>query len=183
MTKYSLKEWIKKFDNGEFDSHDRETQVKAGWHDWFCQTKALRNKTYRLAPKVKKIAKSPRIDAEKVYVLFKNNMPMHGSLYDDFRICDIESNKVIYTIVPSNGHSSRYKASIVAGMTDCKKSFADLVIGTWKDVLNYFQDPSIRINFEDTQAFKDFQKKKVEFKIQAEKRQKFIKEIENKYGI
>ena len=30
---------------------------------------------------------------------------MNGPLYDDFRICDIETGNVIYTVIPKSGHS------------------------------------------------------------------------------
>ena len=81
-----LRNWIENFDNGVYASPDTDTQCEAGWHDWFCKASALRNKTYSLAPKVKRIANSAKINQNTMYVFFKNNCPLHGSLYDDFRI-------------------------------------------------------------------------------------------------
>lgn len=99
-----LRNWIENFDNGVYASPDIDTQREAGWNDWFCKASALRNKTYSLAPKVKRIANSAKINQNTMYVFFKNNCPLHGSLYDDFRICDIETGKVIFTITPRSEH-------------------------------------------------------------------------------
>lgn len=41
MNKITVKEWIEKFNNGEFDKADYETQCAAGWYDWFCSDYAL----------------------------------------------------------------------------------------------------------------------------------------------
>ena len=50
-------------------------------------------------------AKMKDVDLDSTYVFFKNNCPMDGPLYDDFRICDIESGNVLYTVTPKCGHS------------------------------------------------------------------------------
>lgn len=74
------------------------------FYDWFCKNASLRNKAKQLLPKAKKFAALMNIDACKVYVIFKNNCPWKGRLYDDFRICDIETGDVLYTVVPACGH-------------------------------------------------------------------------------
>ncbi len=134
----SIKEWVRKFDNGEFDANDVETQCDAGWYDWFCRDTSLRNKTYKLAPKIKEIAKILGDKfCEKHYLFFKNNCPMSGSLYDDFRFCSIKTRNVIYTITPSSGfNTDRGEASVWGKSNDFKEP---LVTGTWKDVVNYFK--------------------------------------------
>ena len=134
--KVSLRKWIEMFDNGEFENPDFDTQVKAGWYDWFCKDASLASKTKKLAPKVKKIANSWKVNIDTMYVFFKNNCPMDGSLYDDFRICDIGTGKVIWTITPKVGHTYKKNLSEVWGK---ENSFdGPIVSGTWKQVLNYF---------------------------------------------
>jgi hypothetical protein len=67
-----LSEWIQRFKSGEFDKPDTTTQINAGWFDWFC--------------------------SETSYVWFKNNCPLNGPLYDDFRIADIENNNNLFVV-------------------------------------------------------------------------------------
>jgi hypothetical protein len=133
----SITQWIENFDNGMYNSEDVDTQCDAGWYDWFCKDTSLRNKTYKLAEKVKKIA---NILGEEFcnshYLFFKNNCPMMGKLYDDFRFCDIKEGGVTYTITPSSGFDSERNISTVWGK---ENNFENVLIeGTWKDVVNFF---------------------------------------------
>jgi hypothetical protein len=79
-----------------------------GFYDWFCKDSSLRIRGERLMPKVIKFLKTqPTIDPEKHYVFFKNNCPMSGPTYDDFRICDLESGDVVFTVIPKCTHSEK----------------------------------------------------------------------------
>lgn len=137
-----LRRWIENFDAGKYDAPDRTTQIDAGWYDWFCNDSSLAGKTKRLAPKVKRIAKSQKFDLNKVYVFFKNNCPCVGNLYDDFRICDLATGDVLYTIIPNSGHTSKHGQSEVWGTENDFNG--PLIEGTWKDVLAFFDgDPEL----------------------------------------
>jgi len=76
--------------------------------DWFCSDKSLERRAKLLMPKVKKFVKEFNVDIDNNYVWFKNNCPVHGSLYDDFRISDIETSNVLYTVTPKTGHDVDY---------------------------------------------------------------------------
>jgi hypothetical protein len=106
----NIVEWLRAFHSGEFDFSDRDVQIKAGWYDWFCKDGLLYKKTRKLGSYLQKVVNankvSNRFNPTKCYVLFKNNCPVCGSLYDDFRICDSETGSVLYTIVPKSGHNS-----------------------------------------------------------------------------
>jgi hypothetical protein len=133
----SLRQWIENFNAGIYAANNTETQTNAGWYDWFCREGSLLGKTNALAPKVKRLAKSPKINPNTMYVWFKNNCPLYGNLYDDFRFADIETGEVIYTIIPSSGHQiSRGRAEVWGRENDFH---GPLVTGTWKDVLAYFK--------------------------------------------
>lgn len=94
----NVKQWIEDFENDLFESNDFKTQCKAGWYDWFCKTSSLRNKTYRMGRIIKQIKKGGKVDLENWYVWFKNNCPMNGPLYDDFRFARLENGDVMFTI-------------------------------------------------------------------------------------
>ena len=130
---------IKNFDTGKYSASDVSTQISAGWFDWFCTDKGLEEKTAKLYRYLKYIINSPRITKykhENLYVFFKNNCPMNGRLYDDFRICDIKTKNVIYTIVPRSGHHSANGLGEVWGAEN--KFEKALFIGSWKEIKNYF---------------------------------------------
>ena len=93
----SLAAWIANFNVGFYESNDLNTQVKAGWYDWFCKDTSLAGKTNRIGNIIKKITRGGKIDICKSYVWFKNNCPLKGPLYDDFRISDIETGDVLFT--------------------------------------------------------------------------------------
>jgi hypothetical protein len=76
------------------------------FYDWFCKDSSLCNKSWKLMKQVKTFLKhNPQIDLLEHYVFFKNNCPGRGPLYDDFRICNIETGNVVFTVIPKCGHS------------------------------------------------------------------------------
>lgn len=135
--KLTLRQWISAWDAGKFLATDCQTQIDAGWFDWFCKDESLARRLKRMAPKVKKIARSKKIDIDKMYVWFKNNCPFDGKLYDDFRIADIETGDTVYCITPHSGHKVDEGRSDVWGKENNFNSA--LVEGTWKDVLKFFE--------------------------------------------
>lgn len=132
----SIRTWIENFDRGMYEAKDVNTQIEAGWYDWFCRDSSLWDKTNTLAPKVKRIAKSPKVNVDTMYVFFKNNCPFNGQLYDDFRICDLESGDVIFTIIPRSGHkSAKGRAEVWGRENDFE---GPLFMGNWKQVKEWF---------------------------------------------
>ena len=90
-------------------------------------------KTKKLAPKVKQLAKSSKVDVDNWYVWFKNNCPVFGSLYDDIRFADIKTGDVIYTIAFVKKYGQTVE--LWGKENDFKHP---LVIGDWEDIKEYF---------------------------------------------
>lgn len=117
---------------------DRKSKIRDMWYDWFCKDESLVNKGERLISKLRAITPSPRFDSTKTYAFFKNNCPMNGPLYDDFRICDIETGDVLYCVVPRDSHQGG-KAS-VWGHDPADGEFKQLIVGSWRDVKAFFRE-------------------------------------------
>ena len=107
MNRITLKQQLEAFDKGIILDSDGGESSCYNFYDWFCKDTSLKNKSIRLFKQVKRWAKFRNTDTEKVYVFFKNNCPMNGPLYDDFRICDAETGNVIWTVTPKCGHSGK----------------------------------------------------------------------------
>lgn len=106
------------------------------FYDWFCSEKALNGRGTKLFAKLKSIISTKKFNPDNTYVFFKNNCPLSGKLYDDFRICDMETGDVLYTVSPSVGYDSMNGEATVWGKDN---NFEEaLVTGTWKDVKKFF---------------------------------------------
>ena len=113
------------------------------FYDWFCKDTSLPAKSRKLLGKLKAISPSKRFDAEKTYTFFKNNCPGNGSLYDDFRICDLVTGDVVYCIVPASGHKVCKGEASVWGKAPDSGEFEELVVGDWHDVKRFFAMPTL----------------------------------------
>ena len=114
------------------------------WYDWFCNDSSLESKGKSLLKKVEQIAFSKKFDITKTYVFFKNNCPMSGSLYDDFRICDLESGDVLFTVTPKSGHMSAKGLGNVWGKENDFKE--PLFEGSWTQIKKWFNDETSEDN-------------------------------------
>ena len=133
MAEISIRQWIENYNSGKYDSHNVKVQCEAGWYDWFCRNESLHGKTKKLAPKVKQLAKSSKVDVDNWYVWFKNNCPICGSLYDDIHFADIKTGNVIYTIAFVKKYGQTVE--LWGKENDFKHP---LVIGDWEDIKEYF---------------------------------------------
>lgn len=133
MDNFNVNTFVGKFLDGQFKDASVRTQIDAGWYDWFCRDNSLVSKTRSLGKKVIQLLPSSKVDGENMYVFFKNNCPMVGGLYDDFRFCSMETGDVIYTVVPRSGHSGA--AEVWGAENDFE---GPLIQGSWKDVKEFF---------------------------------------------
>lgn len=93
--KMTVREFQHEFEIGRFEAGDFDTQVAAGWYDWFCNDRQLAGKTRRLGKVVARIRDGGKVDLDACHVWFKNNCPMVGTLYDDIRISDETGNLLV----------------------------------------------------------------------------------------
>lgn len=126
--KITLRTWIERFKNGDFEAADVASQIEAGWYDWFCKDSSLANKTRRMGNIIKQFKDGNMINLDQYYVWFKNNCPLNGKLYDNFRIADVETHETVF-IVQINNQREEAKYSIYGKMNDFDKSLfaTDLV--------------------------------------------------------
>ena len=142
----TIRQYIENFDKGLYNNPGIDTQCEAGWYDWFCNDKELKTKTVKLTNLLKQIMTSKKIDLDNMYIFFKNNCSGNGDLYDDFRICDIKTGNIVYTIIPASGHNSeKGKASVWGPENAFEYALAG---GTWSDILKFFGISKVQINPE-----------------------------------
>lgn len=92
----TVREWIAKFNAKEFVSKDYGTQCEAGWYDWWCRDTSLAGKTATMGSIIHRITNPAILDG--MYVFFKNNCPMNGPLYDQFKFCNPETGDVVFCV-------------------------------------------------------------------------------------
>lgn len=106
------------------------------WYDWFCTEASLPNRGKRLTQCLRAISKFNKFDINKTSVWYKNNCPCVGNLYDDFRIIDIESQDILFSVVPASGHKAlKGRAEVWSHENDFN---GPVITGTWKDIKNWF---------------------------------------------
>jgi hypothetical protein len=110
-----------------------------GFYDWFCDDSLLKDKSEKLIDKLKSILEvNNKIDIDKTYVFFKNNCPCVGTLYDDFRICNLENGDVLFTVKVCNPNDNN-----LSSVWSYENYFHKPVIrGYWSDIIDYFKKPS-----------------------------------------
>ena len=136
MSEKSIRKFISNYVAGCYENPSRETMIEAGWYDWFCDDTELKPRLDAMFPKVEQIAHSAKVDMDTMYVFFKNNCPGVGDIYDDFRICDMRTGDVIFTVCPASGHERTMgRADLWGRENNFKGALAE---GTWEDITNYF---------------------------------------------
>ena len=138
LQKFETANKLADYKNQETAYLTRKALMRELWYDWFCRESSLKGKTIPLLKKLRAVIKANngRFNPETCYTFLKNNCPCVGSLYDDFRICDIESGDVLYTVTPKCGHDyAKGNAQLWGRDNDFKEP---LVNGTWRDVIAYF---------------------------------------------
>ena len=96
--KMSIREWQSRYSKGQFNNPARQMQIRAGWHDWFCDENELERRTHILAEPLMRLKDSSKLLLDKSFVWFMNRSTAEGGLYDDVKISDLDTGKVLYSI-------------------------------------------------------------------------------------
>jgi len=142
MKRRSIRSFLTQFDAGVFTGSSVEIQTGAGWREWLCEDEDLCTKTHTLANKLKEIIRADsgkNIDPDKCFAFFHNMQLAAGTLVDQISICDMQSGKTMFRIIP-RGRKGRAEL-----WTAENKFELPVACSTWEDVLRcmtncYFSD-------------------------------------------
>jgi len=118
----NIKNQIAQYERGIFVDSNNEVDMKCcNFYDWFCKDSSLENRAHKLYAALKRFLKHhPEIDQETHYVFFKNNAPMCGTTYDDFRICDVEMGDVMWTVIPRKARTEKVSYHTTRTISSCE---------------------------------------------------------------
>lgn len=136
MADMTIREWQDEYRRGMFEDGDFDTQVKAGWYDWFCNDSSLKNKTEKIAKIITGITNDWMLDNFRVW--FKNNCPCAGPLYDDVRFEPMDENKrdELYFVVSIDDKREDDKYCVFTARNGYKKEAGFKSIKELKEWIN-----------------------------------------------
>jgi hypothetical protein len=133
----TIRQWLERMAKRDWTDKSVSTAIDDGWYDWFCKDGSLTGRLAAMLPMIRRVVRSSKVDQDKMYIFLKNNSPVYGSLYDDFRICSMETNKVIYTVTPQSGFEINNGRAEVWGQENEFKEA--LMVGEKRDIYTFFE--------------------------------------------
>lgn len=123
------------------DMTNESLMAESGYNffDWFCKYTSLKGRAKRLIPKVQFLVDQGIINPETTYAWFKNNCPVSGKLYDDFRFTTIDKNYYIGGIAPAVGYNDVYNE---CHLFLAKDNFETVAFENWEVFKNKVKNDS-----------------------------------------
>lgn len=129
--KLSINDFLKEYDAGTNNGDDL-------WYDWFCTEKSLKTRVKGLVPKIRFLINEKLIDGDNNYVWLKNNCPMCGILYDDFRISTLtegeNDSEFLGGVCPKTGHNSVEKKASLWYFSGPQRDLEELEFSNWAEM-------------------------------------------------
>ena len=130
----TIREFMGRWNNGDFSGGSFKEMCDAGWYDWFCKDSALLNRTKKIVTILKGIKNDWVLD--NFYVWFKNNCPASDHpLYDDVRFEPMNDDKrnELYFGVTIDDKRCEHKYEIFTARAGYEfEAHADNVRDVWK---------------------------------------------------
>ena len=117
--RYTINEFI--------EDYERNSDQFYGFYDWFCTDLSLKKRAKSFVPKLKFLVKEGLLDGDKLYVWFKNNCPMAGSLYDDMRFSTINGEDFKGGIAPRTGYTNKKNKCSIWGFAKTNDKYPPLI--------------------------------------------------------
>ena len=115
----TVKDWIRRYNNQEFNDNSFETQVEAGWYEWFCEQEELLPKLNKMAEIITGIKNEYILNHYEVK--FYNRYPINYPLYDEILLKHLDAKEEYFLSIKIDSPYSKNKYILEYWIIENKK--------------------------------------------------------------